>query len=753
MQSTTRHVASGRAPLLVATFVLLSGLVCLQACRDKEKKREAVEKEGEAIEPYEERIEAVAAGLESADWKVRYKTLLELGSFGAAANDAILPTLGDRNEVVSRTAQAHLIGQGEAVVPYLVTRVVETDEDVGLYARISGQKERTRGKSLAGTLWLALARGTGRDRCFELVEKLLEHDSPRVRAVALFTAASIREARFIRLLEKVADDGDPMVRERLREALVQLISRTSPSTPRLDAEATEEALSLMEGELIPILSSDEPGVFEGRETLPEVLAAAGPLEHGRKRLVEMLVKALEDDALSPAGALVCGRILASQSKDEETRDIFERWAGEMVPESVEGNASRRLSAMASFPAEIHDLEHHGALLDLAEKLAGEPADEQRGLPLFAANTLVGAIVEGDSAAEKRAGDVLSRWLSHEDDRFFVETALAHEHAVRTLGKKEGREDDARGLVEAVKPHLDRVFSISRSLPPAELLEVEELFILAEDDRYVDVFEMAWAHRTDDEPGIEWILGECLRPLAYRKEKAVLHHVLECAESGSDVRHTHLKDACIYSLTLKRYSGILDEYLTDERFERWMEILQDPEEHPRFRAGFFPLLELEALGEERRRILTDIALGLTTPPHDSNLRSKAALGLAEAGDRRAFGPLYRLALEQDHPWWVWENVAVGIASLHGANDPYEDHGGKGPHAPAGALEALVDLMDAQLGSMEPSEHVGIVHVNNYYNWGIQYLTFPPRQTADLLKRYTKQDFGYEVERWRGTIPQR
>lgn len=725
----------------------------MQACLNKEKRREAPVQKEETVEPYRERIEAIAAGLESGDWKVRHRALLELGSFGAEANDAILPSLGDLSEVVSKTAQAHFIDQGETAVPYLVTRIVETGEDSGLYARISGQRERTLGKSLAGTLWLVLVRGTDRQRCFELVERLIEHDSPRVRAVALFTAASTRETRFIRLLEKVADDGDPMVRERLREALVQLISRTSPSTPRLDGEATAEALSLMEGELIPILNSDEPGVFEGRETLPEVLAAAGPLEHGRKRLVEMLIRALGDDALSPTGVLACGRILASQCKDEEARDIFKRWAGEMVPAGVEGNAARRLPAMACFPAEVQDLEHHGALLDLAERLARGPAVEQRGLPLLAANILVGAIVGGDVEAEKRAGDVLSRWLSHEGDRFFMETALAYKHASRTLGKKEGYEDDARVLVEAVGPHLDRVFSISRSLPPAELLEVEELFILAEDDRYVDVFEMAWTHRTGDEPGIEWILGECLRPLAYRKERAILHHVLECAESGSDVRHTHLKDACIYSLTLKRYSGILEEYLTDERFERWTEILEDPEEHPRFRAGFFPLLELEALGEERRRILADIALGLTTPPHDSNLRSKAALGLAEAGDRRAFGPLYRLALEQDHPWWVWENVAVGIATLHGANDPYEDHGGKGPHAPAGALEALVDLMDAQLGSMEPSEQVRIVHVNNYYNWGIQYLTFPPQQTADLLERYTKQDLGYDVVKWRETIPQR
>jgi hypothetical protein len=282
------------------------------------------------------------------------------------------------------------------------------------------------------------------------------------------------------------------------------------------------------------------------------------------------------------------------------------------------------------------------------------------------------------------------------------------------------------------------------------LDVEEFFLAIDDGRAIDIFKAVWKHRFDEDPTIEWILGDCLRPLARKKEKAVLPLLFEYAEAGPGVKHTHLKDACIYSLTLGRYSAILDEYLTDERFKRWMMILQDLEEHPRFRAGFFPLLENVALSKERKKILSGIALGYTLPPHDSNLRSKAALHALLAGDRGALGPVYRLAMERDHPWWVFHNAFSGIAAFHGARD--EPKEGEAFKVPVEAARALLDIMAGGLKCMEPYSQAEIVHVNNYYHWGIQYKIFPPKMCARVLKEITKQeeDFGADPAKWRAWL---
>ena len=57
------------------------------------------------------------------------------------------------------------------------------------------------------------------------------------------------------------------------------------------------------------------------------------------------------------------------------------------------------------------------------------------------------------------------------------------------------------------------------------------------------------------------------------------------------------------------------------------------------------------------------------------------------------------------------------------------------------------MESQLASMKPPERAEFIHVNNYYNWGIQYRPYPPDITARVLKDFTKEDFGREIAKWR------
>ncbi|MHC5037506.1 MAG: hypothetical protein ACYTHM_09350 [Planctomycetota bacterium] len=740
-------------------FFSVAVLFCVHSCNGAGDDRS---QEGENMNPLQGSIEKLAARLKSTDPMERYRATGWLRTFAGAANETVLPALADKAEIVSKAAQAHFIAQGETVVPYLVEKLIEVGEDTGLYARIAGGKEREHGKSLAGTLWLTLVRGVERDAALVRVADLLRHESPRVRAVALFTAVSTRDPRFSALLQGIAADEHTLVKARLRESLVQLFFGSSSSTPGMDKEAKEKALPLLRRELAPILNDNAPGFIEIKETLPELLGVR-PLKQCREEIASMVREALEGDRLTPDGAINAGKILAVQLKEEPLKAAFDAWAKEVFQAPPGASNARKLAALSCFPVEVFDAALTDAVTELAGKSPPEGSPPRRGLPAFALKTFEKALLDEDLASARRVIDILPAWLSRAEDESFLEIAFACKDALQSIerkrqqviaaGKGEGLkpfEAVCEKLKESVRGAADRLFALSKSLPARQLLDAELFFLAIDDGRAVDIFKAAWEHRFDEDVEIAWILGDCLRPLARRKEKGILPLLLEYAESGSGVKHTHLKDACIYSLTLGRYSAILDTYLTDERFERWMVILKDLEEHPRFRAGFFPLLEVEALGKDRKKSLSDIAIGYTSPPHDSNLRSKAALHALLSGDRRGIGPIHRLAEERDHPWWVFHNAYSGIAALHGARGKRKE--GESFAVPVKAARILLDMMEGGLKSMESFPKAQIVHVNNYYNWGIQYMIFPPEMCARVLKEITKAegDFGTDVAKWRAWL---
>ena len=57
------------------------------------------------------------------------------------------------------------------------------------------------------------------------------------------------------------------------------------------------------------------------------------------------------------------------------------------------------------------------------------------------------------------------------------------------------------------------------------------------------------------------------------------------------------------------------------------------------------------------------------------------------------------------------------------------------------------MESQLASMKPPERAKFTHVNNYYNRRIQHRPYPPDIRARGKKRFTKEDFGREIAKWR------
>jgi hypothetical protein len=717
---------------------------------------------GHGSEAHQNPMEAIARGLRSDDWEKRYDALQQLRVFGDTALDVILPVLQDRNEAVRKAAQNHFIRLGEAAVPYLVERLVNTEQDVGFYARIAGGKERHEIKSLAGTLWLALARGTARDRVFEIVQELISSDSARIRAVGLFTAAAMREARFLRLLEPIARDQDPMIRDRFRESLVLLLVKRSGSAPDLDEVASRETLTLLEPEMVPMLNSEKRGAIYTWHTYGSLLERARVHAKLRPRFIDMLNRALNDDRLTVMGAVHAGAIIAGQLEAYDLPREFRERVQRLELEKNDSRVYRQLAALSSFPSAAYDLQALARLLDFADEFARGSRVEARGLPMLAASFLLRAMAEADQGASRSAMAFLSRWIAHEDPRFSLEAAIAHARVLEVMAKRKKRpaekqdleaeqtahEDQRRKLVASADRHADALFARAKSLSVQELFELEKLFVFLGDKRYLDLFGLVWSHRRDDRPGIHSITTRALLLLADRREKAILPLVLDCAERPEGKWHHKLRDGCVYGLTQsRRFGSMVGEFLTEERLERWVEIIRDPHLYPRTRAGFFPILEGKALGHEQRKVLADLVLKYTSSPHDSNQRSKAILSLGRSGDRRALAPLYAMAMETDHPWWIWENLVPTLAMLHGA--PQSESGPEQPRGPVPrkAMEVLVDLLDAQLATMKPHDGIRFAYPNNYFSWGIEYLVYPPELTVYFLKKYTGKDFGMKTLEWR------
>ncbi len=707
-------------------------------------------------------VEALADGLGSANWEERLDTLRRLSALGPAANDVVLPVLRDANEVVRKAAQNHFVGLGEAAVPYLVERLVAVEEDAGFFARIAGGTERNEVKSLAGTLWLALVRGTPRGRVYAITKELIAHASPRIRAVGLFTAATLRDARYLRLVEPLANDPDPMLRERLWASLTLLLVKRSGSAPDLDEPTAALTLTLLEPELVPLLSSEKLGALDRAQTFGDVLGRASVPASLEPRLRALLNAAVADDRLSARGAARAGAILARQPEEQERARAFQDAVAQIEPERRDAFVVRQLAALSSFRSAAYDLEALPRLLDLADALTADERLETYGLPTLAGRFLARALAEGKEEAAQRAMTSLARWIAHPDPQLSLQAARAHAMVLGEIrrvlrrtaedagaeAKRAAYEGQRAALLASARAHADALFARAASLPLQEVNRLLELFVHLDDERRLDLFELVWSQRWSDEPGMNSFASRAVLILSARQEKAILPHLLKCAESPEGPWHRSLRDLCAYALGgNSRYGPFLPEYLTAERLERWVRIIEDPGLYHRTRAGFFSIMQADALPPEQRKVLADLALKYTAAPHDSNLRSKSMLSLAYTGDRRVLGPIYAMLLETDHPWWIWENIVPALAVLHGA--PVASGDGdlaEGP-IPRPAMEALVDLLEAQLAAMAPYDEVRFAYSHNYYSWGVEYLMYPPDVTALFLKIYTRQDFGLDVARWR------
>src|SRR4030042_6109353 len=218
------------------------------------------------------------AGLEvplrSPDWQERREALAAATALGGKGRDLVLRSLQDKSDIISARAQSWFVGQGEQALGYLLTKIGRNDQDTGVFAGIAGGQERSRGKSLAGTIWLCLVNGLPRDRCHEILAKLVRHRSPRVRAIVLHTAASLRSSAFLEFLEMLSLDEDPLVKEKLRAALVRLLILDWYSTPELDESAVRKCLGLLEPELRGILGGNVPANFFSRFSKVETAGAA-----------------------------------------------------------------------------------------------------------------------------------------------------------------------------------------------------------------------------------------------------------------------------------------------------------------------------------------------------------------------------------------------------------------------------------------------------------------------------------------------
>jgi hypothetical protein len=142
--------------------------------------------------------------LVSTDWQTRFDAFKSVKSLGWGGRDLMLIALKDKSEIISKGAQSWFVDHGEDSIEFLVPTLQAIDSDIGLYACIAGGKERNIGKSIAGTIWLTLVSGIPRLRCYEVMQDLSKHPSPRIRAVVVFTAGSLRDDKYLEFFDILA---------------------------------------------------------------------------------------------------------------------------------------------------------------------------------------------------------------------------------------------------------------------------------------------------------------------------------------------------------------------------------------------------------------------------------------------------------------------------------------------------------------------------------------------------------------------
>jgi len=298
--------------------VLVGGLLAFGSCVQRD---ENALKEIDATEY----VKMLEANLHSKDWQTRLDALKSVKALGWQARNLVIQALSDRSDVISRSAQAWFVDHGEQALDYLIHKLLSVEEDIGLYASIAGGKDRNRGKSIAGSIWMTLVRGLPRDRCYDVMKSLVHHKSPKVRAIVLYTAASLRSSKFLEFFDILTNDTDPLVREKFKFALVRLLILDWYSTPELDEPSVSHCLSLLEPELIAIMDGEARADI-GILTLGEVLGR-DVLPFHRERFISLLENIIPQ--LSEGGAARAGMAIERQCWIIKDRDKYPNsaWIG------------------------------------------------------------------------------------------------------------------------------------------------------------------------------------------------------------------------------------------------------------------------------------------------------------------------------------------------------------------------------------------------------------------------------------------
>jgi HEAT repeat protein len=704
-----------------------------------------------------EYIDTLHTELNSPDWSVRNEAVKAAKAMGWRARDMMLAALGDRSELINRTAQAWFIDHGEQALDYLLEKLLAAEEDSGMYASIVGGEERNRCKSIAGSIWLILVRGLPRERCYDIMQTLVRHPSAKVRAIVLHTAASLRNERFLAFFDTLSKDGDPLIREKYLTSLVRLLVLGWYSTPELDEPAVSRGLSLLEPVLPAIMNGDIQADFfalgSATLTLGDVLGRH-VLPFQRKRFISLLETAIP--RLNEKGAMRAGVAIERQCWNLIDRDKYPNSAwvetyGKRVRErdllqeafdrlihrletQTEADARKNyMAALSQFPYELFNDR-------LAKLFFHEELTQYESSSSMAVRFLLKSLEENDMDLRERALAVLEKHVSGRDDAKCLAAFKAGRYGLLSAGDL-----NIDSLKSLLKSHSDRLFAFRDSLELKHFPMLLDLLIRLGDGRCFQVFEEAWEHRSDDlDSGL--ILSECAGILAREREKRLLPYLIEHLNAGPDIIHTGLKVTCIYRILSPFYEQLLLDSAfgirLDAVIERWQAVIQDPEEHPRVRASFAELLRSRVLTEAQRNQLKEVYLKLIREPQDWNIRSKACWNMAKVGERRIIPVLYNMMLSNDAPTWVYLNCLSAVYLLESRLYEDKDIGKK-----KAALKA-VELLETLIAlNPKPDPAAKIIQVNNYYSWSVQYHVSPPLMVLLSLRQYTGQDFGYDIDAWK------
>lgn len=723
----------------VLILPLIGTLLLLFACSQRD---ERAMKEIDLTEY----IKAIEADLKSNDWQTRFDALESAKALGWQARDLVIQALLDRSDVISRMSQAWFVDNGEQALGYLVQKLLGVEEDIGLYASIAGGKNRNRGKSIAGSIWMTLVRGLPRERCYEVMKTLVYHDSPKIRAIVLFTAASLRSHKFLEFFDILADDRDPLVREKYNVALVHLLTLGWYSTPELEEPTLAHCLNILEPELVTILDS-KTCFFDGIVTLGEVLGK-DVLPFHRERFISLLedtIPQLSEEGAAKAGSAIERQCWIMKDRDKYPNslwidymgkkirdtdlvlDVYNRLLKRLRSEKIKKARKNYLAALSQFPNEIYDDR-------LAEVFFDSDLAQHKYSPYVASRFYVKGIRDKDNDLTDKALAVLKQNLARPEDQNVLGALYAGNYGLRSIaGKNNGK------LLDLFKSHTNRIFFMIKTAKVKDLPAILELFIHINDDRYFQIFEQAWSYRHSENLAFSRPLSTCVGLISQKKDSRIIPYLKEYINESSAVIYSGLKSICVSRLLNSFYSpaskDISADFLTDDEFKRWMAIIRDPEEHPRVRASFAGLLDNPFLSEDKHKALVEAYLELTRDPKDWNLRSKACWNLGKAGERRVLPLVYELLMADDAPSWVPLNCLSAIYELEAAGKNTKEAQVKaGAHKAVEVLETMLTLHP------KPDPEVKIINMDLYQ-------VYPPLMVLISLGNHTDQDFGYDIAAWK------